>query len=261
MDELEVNELDTVEGYFDDYVSEETAEDTGTEEPDTEAESEAETPNETPEDTSFLRVKFNGEERDLTEEEARVLAQKGLNYDRFYEPIERLARANDMSVGDYVNSLNDTQTQYEVEKEKESLRSDPRYENLDDEILTEIASSRVRDFNGQRDQYLAEQARKEAEAKELQAKQEIDHFLEEYPEYRNKGPESLDPKVFEFVKQGYTLLEAYSKFQRMNAQKSNAEAKAKVNQLNEENKKKSLGNTSNAGKVEADDFLTGFLNS
>jgi hypothetical protein len=83
--------------------------------------------------------------------------------------------------------------------------------------------------------------------------------MEEYPEFKTKGPDALDPKVFEFVKQGYTLLEAYNKFQRMNAQKSNAEANAKVNQLNEENKKKSLGNITNAGKTEADDFMNGFL--
>ena len=48
-----------------------------------------------------------------------IFEQKGMNYDRFYEPLERLARMNDMSVGDYINQLNNTQEQYEVEKEKD----------------------------------------------------------------------------------------------------------------------------------------------
>ena len=250
MDELEVNALDSVESMFDEP----------TVEKETEVETEVEpAETETAEESVpyGLKIKFNGEERTLTEEEARTLAQKGLNYDRFYEPIERLARMNDMSVGDYVNQLNDTQVAYEVDKTKEELLNDPKYENLPEEILEEIASARVRDYMGQRDRVYAEQAQKQTDEAEAQAQREIDHFFEEYPEFRNKGPEELDPKVFEFVKQGYTLLEAYNKFQRMNVQNSQAEAKAKVSQLNETNRKKALGNTSNAGSNETDPFLEG----
>ena len=208
-----------------------------------------------------LQVKFNGEERTLNEEDARMYAQKGMNYDRFYEPLERLARMNNMSVGDYINQLNDTQVQYEVEKEKDNLRNDPKYENLSDEVLDEIASARVKDFMGQRDQYYADQTKKEADEQQQMVQREVDHFLEEYPEFKDKGPETLDPKVFEFVKQGYTLLEAYNKFQRMNVAKSQAESKAKASQLNETNRKKSLGDTTNAGGTTEDAFLSGFLNS
>jgi len=273
--ELEVNELDSVDGLFDDYTptsdeSENTETETAAEveeptsEP-TETESAAEegttekTVEEETADNSFLRVKFNGEERVLTEEEARILAQKGMNYDRFYEPIERLARMNNMSVGDYVNQLNDTQFHYEVSKEKENLRSDPKYENVSDEVLDELAQSRVRDLIGQRDRSYEDQAKQQADAEQERLQREVDHFFEEYPEFKDKGPESLDPKVYEFCKQGYTLLEAYNKFLRMNVQKSQAEAKAKVSKLNEENKKKSLGNTTNAGTVETDDFLNGLF--
>jgi len=273
--ELNVNELDSVEGLFDDYtptsdVAENSENETETEETaveeeptsesetveteEVEAEAETETVN-----PFELKVKFNGEERTLTEEEARTLAQKGLNYDRFYEPIERLARMNNMSVGDYVNQLNDTQFNYEVGKEIESLRNDPRYENVNDDVLEELATSRVRDSMGQRDRNYEDQVKQQADAEQQRLQKEIDHFFEEYPEFRDKGPEALDPKVYEFCKQGYTLLEAYNKFQRLNVQKSQAEAKAKVSKLNEENKKKSLGNTTNAGKVESDDFLNGFL--
>lgn len=207
-----------------------------------------------------LQVKFNGEERTLNEEDARMYAQKGMNYDRFYEPLERLARMNNMSVGDYINQLNDTQVQYEVEKEKDNLRNDPKYENVSDEVLDEIASARVKDFMGQRDQYYADQTQKEADEQQQRVQREVDHFLEEYPEFKDKGPETLDPKVFEFVKQGYTLLEAYNKFQRMNVAKSQAESKAKASQLNETNRKKSLGDTTNAGGTSEDAFLSGFLN-
>ena len=265
MDELEIKQLDTEEGLFDDYVLEETTESTESTEP-TETTEAAEPVEETTEETaeaaepqSFLRVKFNGEEKDLNEEEARSLAQKGMNYDRFYEPIERLARMNNMTVGEYVNQLNDTQVQYEISKEMDSMREDPKYANVDDSVLEEIASARVNQNIGERDRNYQTQAKEQADAQQALAQREIDKFMEEYPEFRNKGPEALDPKVFDFVKQGYTLLEAYNKFQREQSNKAQAEARAKASKLNEDNKRKALGNTSNAGEVEKDAFLSGFL--
>ena len=198
---------------------------------------------------AFLKVKYNGEERDLNEEDARTLAQKGMNYDRIYEPLERLAKKNNMSVGEYLNQLNDTQVQYEVSMEVDRLKEDPKYEGVSDEILEEIAHNRIMENVG-----LQEKSEREAvDAQQMRAQREVDMFLEEYPEFRNRDPqEVLDPKVFDYVKQGYTLLEAYNKFQRSNPQ-------MKAEKLNEANRKKSLGNITNAGKAEVDDFLSGFL--
>jgi len=266
MDELEVNELDSVEGFFDDYepTSEEPLEESVEEVTEDAPEpTETEDTTETEEQTSLfeLKVKYNGEEQTLNEEDARTYAQKGMNYDRIYEPLERLARMNGMSVGDYLNQLNDTQIEFEVNKEVDNLRNDPKYEDLNDEILEELARSRVEKTIGQRDKDYADQTQQRADAEQARAQREVDIFLEEYPEFKDKSPDSLDPKVFEFVKQGYTLLEAYNKFQRMNVNNSQAEAKQKVSQLNETNKKKSLGSTTNAGSSESDPFLNGFLNS
>lgn len=255
-EELNVNELDSEEGLFDDYVPEETT-DGASEEPVESGEESVEQATEEEAPTSFLNIKFNGEEKSLTEEEARTLAQKGMNYDRFYEPIERLARLNNMSVGDYVNQLNETQTQYEVSKEMDNLREDSKYADLPEEVLEEIAQARVKDILGQKDRDYAEQTQREADANNERYEREIEMFMTEYPEYRTKGPDSLDPKVFEYVQKGYTLLEAYNKFQRESVNQSQADMKAKALQKNEENRKKSLGSTSNAGSTESDPFLAG----
>lgn len=260
MDEELNVELET-ENLFDDYepTSEESTEAEPTETAETVEES-SETP-EVAETPWELDVKFNGEERILGKDEARILAQKGMNYDRFYEPLERLARANNMSVGDYMKQLESTQSQYELEQEMENLRNDPKYENVSDEVLEEIAQSRVKDFNTNREQYFQEQTQKQNDLEQQRVQREVDMFLEEYPEFKDKDPNTLDPKVYEFVRQGYTLLEAYNKFQRLNTAKSQAESKAKVNELNETNKRKALGNTTNAGSSQEDAFLSGFLNS
>jgi len=232
------------------------------EEPEQEETNEAgETETEEVQTSPFLNIKFNGEEKALSEEEARTLAQKGMNYDRFYEPIERLARLNGMSVGEYLNTLNDTQTQYEIQKEMDALREDQKYEGVSDEILEEIATSRVTEKISREDRQYQEQLQGEADAQQQKVERDIELFFTEYPEFRNKGPETLDPQVFEFVKQGYTLLEAYNKWARIQDEKNRPleEAKAKVSRQNEENRKRSLGNTTNAGSADSDDFLNGFL--
>lgn len=242
-------------GLFDDYVAEdtpaETTEEAETSEPVTEEPTEVTNPFE-------LKIKYNGEEQILDEETARTLAQKGMNYDRFYEPIERLARMNNMSVGDYLNRLNDTQIQYEVSKEVQNLRNNPKYENVSDEVLEEIAHNHVMETIGLQERNFEAEQKGIADAEQAKVQRDIDLFMNEYPEFRNKGPEALDPKVFDYVKQGYTLLEAYNKWSRQQVNPQEI-AKQKTSKLNEENKKKSLGNTTNAGSVEADDFLSGFL--
>ena len=252
--------MDSEEGLFDDYVpeetTEETAETTETDENITEESAGQTVPEEIP---PFLNIKFNGEEKSLTEEEARTLAQKGMNYDRFYEPIERLARMNNMSVGDYVNQLNDTQFQYELSKTMDELREDPKYENVNDEVLEEIAKTRVENLIGERDKYYADQQKEQADAQAEAVKRDVDKFFNEYPEFKDKGPDALNPKVFEYVNKGYTLLEAYNKFQRENVKQSQIEAQAKASKLNEENKKKSLGSTTNAGSTDSDPFLKGLF--
>lgn len=197
-----------------------------------------------------LKVKYNGEERDLNEEDARTYAQKGMNYDKIYEPLERLAKANNLSVSDYLNQLNDTQLRYEVSMEVDKLREDPRYEGVSDEILEEIANSHVMENVNLQKQKQEETLKAEADASQEAVQRDVDRFLSEYPEFKNQPPEAINPKVFEYVDQGYSLLEAYEKWLRTD----------KVSKQNESNKKRSLGSTTNAGKAEADDFLSGFMN-
>ena len=243
----EMNVSSDEENLFDDYEAEDTTETT---EESNEAESSPE-----PEANPFgLKVTYNGEEQTLNEDDARSYAQKGMNYDKIYEPLQRLTRMHGLnSVGELLNMLNDTEVQYQISNEMDRMREDPKYENVSDEILEEIATAKVNESISNQD-YEFENAQKEqADAESARLQRDVEKFFNEYPEFRGKSPDSIDQGVYDLVKQGYTLLEAYQKWSRDNPQ-------TKVSKLNEENKKKSLGNTTNAGKVDNDDFLSGFLN-
>ena len=248
------------ENLFADY---EGTEDTPIEETKQEADTvetvEEDKPVETTQSTNELKVTFNGEERTLTMDQAKELAQKGLNYDRFYEPLQRLARMNNVnSVGDLINMLEETQVQFEISKEVDSLRNDPKYENVSDEILEEIATSRVNENINIQDKNYREYQQSRADAEQQEIMRQVELFTKEYP---NVNPDNVDEQVFQYYRQGYTLLEAYQKWARGQEEKNKPikEAQEKISKQNEENKKRSLGNTTNAGSVEADDFLNGFL--
>lgn len=210
----------------------------------------------------FLKIQYDKQEYGLSREEAKDLAEKGKNYDRMrdkynnlYESLDKLAKLNDLSVDDYLGRLNSTQFDYMVNKEFEKLKEkDP---NASDEILMEIAQRRVNESVDLRQKKAEEDQSKEADAQFAKLQKEVEMFMEEYPEYREQGPEVLDPMVFNYVDQGYTLLEAYNKWLRNNPE---VKAKEQASKLNETNKKRSLGSTTNAGKQEYDDFLSGFMN-
>lgn len=204
----------------------------------------------------FLTVKYNGEDQSLNEDDARTYVQKGMNYDKIYEvykPIEQLARQNGMSVADYVNQLNNTQIQYEVSMEMDRLRQDQKYEDVSDEVLEEIANSHVMANVDLQTRKFEENERAEADARDEMIRRDVEKFVSEYPQFKGEGQKNLDEKVFDYVREGYTLLEAYEKFQRESSQ-------AKISRQNEANKRRSLGSTTNAGKQETDDFLSGFMN-
>ena len=249
MDEL--NQVQTEENVFSDETEENLFDDEAEDTTETSEETE-ETPKES--NPFGLKVTYNGEEQTLNEEDARSYAQKGMNYDKIYEPLQRLTRMHGLnSVGELLNMLNDTEIQYQIANEVEAMKEDPKYADVSDEILEEIAAAKVNKSMSDQEKKFQDQEKQAADAEAERIQKDVDKFLGEYPEFREKGPESIDPKVFDYVKQGYTLLEAYNKFLRESPQ-------AKASKLNEENKKKSLGNTTNAGGADSDDFLKGFLN-
>lgn len=238
------------EGLFDDLVEENS--DTPQEEEVTAEESNTEA--ETVEEEAskpFLEIKFNHETRGLTQDEARELAQKGMNYDRFYGDLNELAGMNGMSVSDYINSLRETQNRFEVNKEVRALQK--QYPNADREMLEELATMRINENRSQRVREAQESQQREDDSMRREMERQLDVFEKHFPDV---DPQKLDQKIFDYMAQGYTLLEAYTIW--ADAQKQTPQAK--ISAKNEENKKRSMGNTSTTGSIDSDAFLNGFLN-
>ena len=214
----------------------------------------------------FLNIRYNKEDIGLSKEEAIELAQKGKNYDRVNErytalnsKLERLARLNGNSIDEYLEKLNEAQIVMEEDAEYESLSE--KYPNTDEEVLRMLAHQNVANAMGVRENEYNAQLKEQSDAQEAEIQRQVENFKREYPDVT---PENMPQEVIDDINSGnYTLLEAYNKWaiREMRKDQPAIEAKQKAEKLNEENKKKSLGSTTNASGIEAtDDFFSG-LNS
>ena len=217
----------------------------------------------------FLTIKYNKEARDLSQDEAIELAQKGMNYDSIYEKynalkpyegqvseLNRLAKANGMSVEDYLNNLKEVQEAFELNKEVETLRQ--QFQDADESLLTEVARSRISQRRESNEQSRIRQEDSKKDAIRSEVEKQVNKFEQRYPDV---DPSKLDKEVYDLMKEDYTLLEAYEIVQ---GEKRAAEDRIKEKQAlsakqNEENKKKSLGNLTNTGDIEENAFMEAFL--
>lgn len=205
-----------------------------------------------------LRIKYNGEERDLSLDEARTLAQKGMNYDHVVQERDRNRSAFDFLMerakgeGITVEQL--------IEREKgraENQRLEAKMEELrrrDDDASEETIKNLAR-FELDAENARAE--REKAQEEENEKNTEIEgwkRLFKEHPELiEADGGSKVSKGVFDLVKEGYSPVEAYyiernRELEEKNKMMSDASAA----------KKKSVGSLAGVQNTEEDDFLAGF---
>jgi hypothetical protein len=220
-------------------------------------------------DVPFLTITYNKQSKGLSQDEAVEYAQKGMNYDKLYgqydalrkqepvlEELGRLARMNSMSVEDYLHNLSDVQTQFEIGQELESLKQ--RYPESDEEVLRELATLQVNEKKETNERTMLAHQQESIDSRKAEISRQMDVFAKRYPDI---DPSKLDMSVYELMKDGFTLLEAYESVNAERRQREEKEraSQEKISRQNEENKKRSMGNISNSGTVEKDDFLSAFM--
>lgn len=262
-DETEETFVDEDESLFDEEIDEEVEEETTVEEDETEEEKPSdEVEKEATETEPFMTIRYNKADKALTKEEAITMAQKGMNYDHMKEKydtlnnrLSELASMNDMEIEQYLESLNSMQINFAVTKEVKALKE--RFPNSDEELLKEIAQKRVSErLEKNKAQNQVNETEKETKKNEI--KRQVELFEKRYPEL-DAG--KLDPKVYEMMEEGYTLLEAYQEHQNQLrvAREKEEQKKREVERINAKNKKKSLGNVTTNDNANSDEFMAGFM--
>lgn len=209
-------------------------------------------------DASTIRVKFNGEEKDISLDEARTLAQKGMNYDHVVEERDRNKNAFDFlmeraknegkTIEEYIASERANAENQRIEKKMDELRE--KDDDASDETIRRLAKLSLAEEDAQA---------KEEEAKKTdsQKNDEIEGWnklFKAHPELIEKdGQTKITDAVFALVREGHSPTEAYYM-----TRIKELEEKSKIAESAEKAKAKSIGSLRGDQTTDEDAFLEGF---
>lgn len=218
-----------------------------------------------PDASSVLRVKYNGEERDISLDEARKLAQKGLNYDHVVSERDRNRNAFDFLMERAKGEGITVEQLIERERagaENQRLEAKMREIRSRDDDASEETIKRLAQFELEAEKRNKDKERETAETQALEQKKNAEiegwnRLFAEHPELKAKEGEQISPEVtglFELIGKGYTPVEAY-----YIKRSRELEVQNKMQADKYTAKQKSIGPLSGNPKTEEeDDFLAGF---
>ena len=213
-------------------------------------------------------LKYNKETKQYTRQQVTELAQKGLNYDHVTEQRDRLQQeiADLTKFRDENSAILDTLRA----AAEASGKSIPEYltsirtnllvaqgispETARERILREDAEQRLHS------QQKAEEA--EANRKRDAEQRQKDDIARFQKKYKDVDPKTIPQEVWEAVRGGELLTDAYGDYQRRELERQLREANEKlaIRAKNESNRQKSLGSLqSTKQETGKDPFLEGFL--
>lgn len=213
-------------------------------------------------------LKYNKETKKYTRQQVTELAQKGLNYDHVTEQRDRLQQeiADLTKFRDENSAILDTLRA----AAEASGKSVPEYltsirtnllvaqgispETARERILREDAEQRL--HSQQKAEEAADSRKRDAEQRQ---KDDIARFQKKY---KDVDPKTIPQEVWEAVRGGELLTDAYGDYQRRELERQLREANEKlaIRAKNESNRQKSLGSLqSTKQETGKDPFLEGFL--
>lgn len=227
--------------------------------------------NEAQEETApFLKIKYNGAEENLTQEEAIALAQKGRNYDKVYSELQSLKNSQEMqilndlastagvSLSQYLSNLQSFQTNGMIQQIADGLKE--KYPDSSEELIHEMAKAQYEKLNADKQQKKIETEKSAEQSRKEGLNRQINALLEEYPDV---DITKLPDEVIALAAQGETLIGAYRAYELKSLKEKYSTLETEKNNLikNRENRKKSTGSMiGKAGNEALDPFLEG-LNS
>ena len=208
----------------------------------------------------MVKLKYNGEEKEMSLEDAIILAQKGMNYDHVKQELDdyrngkqgevpiiaEYAKASGMEYNAYVAMLEQNAKNYALERVKDQIAN--QYPDADEDVINELAEARAK---------LEEQERRQTEDEARRA--EMDKRLKPWRDFSKRFPDveadKLPQEVVAEIQSGASPVEAYQSFliNKLEHEKQTAEQNILT-------KMRAVGSAkSDAAEKEKDAFLAGFM--
>lgn len=199
-------------------------------------------------------VKVLGEEKEMTLDELKTNAQKGMDYDRIkqkyndlksqYGEIEQAAKLSGMSVQDFLKQTMQGLQAAEMERIKHKYIE----QGYDDETASAFAD---KDLEIQKIQN--ELKKTIPDETEQRQREDVERFNQLYPDVTEKD---LSDQVFEDISNGMSLIEAYQK--QLLKEK---EKEIKIKEKEKENRLKSVGSVASVGKTDYEDAISALMDA
>jgi len=229
-----------------------------------------EVPPDKPAETDQFKLKYLGEEKTVTRDEAVVLAQKGMDYDRIRSKfdalsdesaknsesvafLQELAQKQGLSVPDLIDQIRakDISDKEQVDMSValgrvKNLRTERQLE-AEKEKLTEKHKLET-----------TEQAEKQAT--EQKRKQDISDFVKTYPDV--KDFKTIPQDVWKAVQGGETLVSAYTRYEnkRLSGELEKLNKALEAERQNTKNKTRATGSQTTTGKAKYEDEIDKYWN-
>lgn len=197
-----------------------------------------------------FELKHLGEVKAVTREEVTSLAQKGMDYDHLKSKLEAIEKGEQTKTDKYRTFLEEVAK--EAGKSVDDVITDVRVDSFVRKGMSEEAArekvsllNEKADVEAEKAAIAAEKAGKQkavdaATAVEQKRKNDISEFVKVYPGLK---PDSVPKEVFSMaIKNGMSLVAAYTKFENEKLKAENAALKQ-----NAENRSKTPGSASTAG--------------
>jgi hypothetical protein len=185
-------------------------------------------------ENDFLEIKYNKEQIRLDREQAKELAQKGMNYEKAVERAKQEARDAYISEQGYEwnGSSITTESEYKQALREQELTEQYQQKDIPEEVIQELIENKK--F---RDRYESE---KETQQKETNQQRDFQDFLEAYPDVK---ADTIPVEVWQEVEKGRSLTDAYMKHENIILrQKLGLNQKSEmIEQKNQENASASIG--------------------
>ena len=259
-DDIDLSDLSAQEEQEEEVTEEPAEEDVGAE--GTEADQQAEP--EAQEETDFLTLKYMGEEKKVGREEAVSLAQKGMNYDKIQGQLEtakeRLKEFEQVKTD--LAKRNDQVRWLEELAKEQGVSLDDLIETTQVQVMHRKTGKDLEVCKGivanQRKAAELEAARAQSEAaKKTDSARDADitAFMKAYPEISG-DPKNVPQEVWDAVKNGESLLNAYRAYEvkQLKAQLEQQKAAAEAEKRKAENKSRSTGSQKTGGTKQQDSF-------
>ena len=214
----------------------------------------------TQEKDNFLNIRYNGEDKSLNHDQAVMLAQKGMNYDKVkgrldelengaLRSISQIAQRAGLTIDEYAQRLNDFQEQSEITQIANEYQQ--KHPDVDDDAAQEYANAV---YQNKREA----QNRKNAEEQKQKEAQTDAYFRDQVQQLYNYNPdidiEHLDVEVIDDINAGMSPMEAYLRWENKSLR-----TKATNNAVNAKNKKNANSLKANSSSASGDPFLEGLL--